>query len=611
MLINALCEYYQVLAQKGRILPPNYSGVKVHYLITLTPDGLIDGIVDHQITEESVNAKGKKKSVVLAQVHAFPKRTEKTGIDGNRIEHRPTYIFGLNYDSKAGIFSPEDKTGKARKSHEAFVSTNLEFIEGLDSPLINAYRAFLNSWNPEEETENPHLLGIAKAYGTAGFAFCLSGEPEYLLQDEAQIKARWEELSTQPTGESADSACSQCAVTGKMAPIARIHSKIKGVPGGSSMGNTLISFNNEAEYSYGHEQSYNSNISQEAMMQYTEALNYLLSQQAHRTTLDDIAVVHWAASGESEYDQLMAQFVFSDNLDEKQTQVLMNGILSNAREGKLTFEGLEGIDNIDPNVTFYMVGFKPNSARLAVKFIYRKRFGTLLQNAAQHQADMMLDTTARPTPVWLLCKQLLNPKSRDEKVNPATLGKLLDAIFHGYNYPESILATVIRRIKADSDDDKNKYIKMNPVRMGIIKAYINRRARLNGQKEEIQMSLDMQSTNPAYLCGRLFAVLESIQLRAANYNLNRTIRDAYFASASSTPAVVFPKIMRLSQYHLSKIGNPKYATDSISEIVDMLGSEFPKTLSLVEQGKFMLGYYQQKSYTDRRIKEAVEAQEEN
>jgi len=52
---------------------------------------------------------------------------------------------------------------------------------------------------------------------------------------------------------------------------------------------------------------------------------------------------------------------------------------------------------------------------------------------------------------------------------------------------------------------------MNDVRMGIIKAYINREDRLNGRKEEIQMSLDNSNTNPAYLCGRLFAVLEYIQ----------------------------------------------------------------------------------------------------
>ena len=65
----------------------------------------------------------------------------------------------------------------------------------------------------------------------------------------------------------------QCAVTGEMAPIARIHGKIKGVAGGLATGAVLVGFNNPSECSYGMEQSYNSNISEAAMKKYTEALN--------------------------------------------------------------------------------------------------------------------------------------------------------------------------------------------------------------------------------------------------------------------------------------------------------------------------------------------------
>ena len=121
------------------------------------------------------------------------------------------------------------------------------------------------------------------------------------------------------------------------------------------------------------------------------------------------------------------------------------------------------------------------------------------------------------------------------------------------------------------------------------------------------MALDKTNTDAAYLCGRLFAVLESIQLRSAGYSLNRTIKDAYFSSACAKPATVFPKLMRLTQYHLAKLGNPKYLNDEIAAIVDLLGSEFPSTLSLEAQGKFIIGYYHQKSDTDTKIKEAQEA----
>ena len=66
------------------------------------------------------------------------------------------------------------------------------------------------------------------------------------------------------------------------------------------------------------------------------------------------------------------------------------------------------------------------------------------------------------------------------------------------------------------------------------------------------MSLNEQSTTPAYVLGRLFAVLESAQIEAAKpTKLNSTIKDRYFTSACASPASVFPMLLRL-QHHISK-----------------------------------------------------------
>ena len=165
MLIHALCEYYDVLAKAGKVLPDGYSTVKIHYLVSLTEDGRIDEIIKHQ--NKVVTNKGKikwePKDIVM------PQRTEKPGIDANIIEHRPLYLFGLNLVGDE--LTPEDKTSKAKKSHEAFVEKNLKFLEGLDSPVINAYRNFLQNWNVEQEIDNESLLGIGKEYGKSGFVY--------------------------------------------------------------------------------------------------------------------------------------------------------------------------------------------------------------------------------------------------------------------------------------------------------------------------------------------------------------------------------------------------------------------------------------------------------
>ncbi len=48
------------------------------------------------------------------------------------------------------------------------------------------------------------------------------------------------------------------------------------------------------------------------------------------------------------------------------------------------------------------------------------------------------------------------------------------------------------------------------------------------------MSLNEQSTIPAYVLGRLFAVLEKVQKEAIP-DLNTTIKDRYFTSACASP----------------------------------------------------------------------------
>lgn len=605
MLIQALCSYYDVLASQQKILPEGYSNVRIHYLVSLTPDGQIDGVIDWQQKKTTEGKNGKVKEVTEPRTVLMPRRTEKPGIDANFIEHRPLYIFGLNRVDDT--LTPTDKTQKAKKSHDAFVTKNRELLQDIDSPVVKAFLAFLDAWQPENETENPYLLSLGKAYATAGFAFCLSGRPDLLLHEDEQVNAVWKEAFRRET-ENSDAVTAQCGITGQTAPIARIHDKIKGVPGGLATGNTLISFKNAAESSYGHEQSYNSNVSEAAMRKYTEALNYLLAGREHKTVLDDMTVLHWAASDNENCDRMFDSFLnFGDKMDTEQTDNFLKKLMEDAREGNFKADRLQTLDDIDPNVDFYIVGLKPNSARLSVKFIYRKKFGDILYHIAEHQNDMQARPDAKPVPLWRIKNELNIPNSKNAAVDPSLMTKIIEAAVYGHDYPYALLAGVIRRVKADSDSENNSYIKMNDVRIGIIKACLNRKARRAGKKEEIKLALDKTNTDAAYLCGRLFAVLESIQLRSANYSLNRTIKDAYFSSACAKPATVFPKLMRLTQYHLAKLGNPRYLNDEIAAIVDLLGSEFPSTLSLEAQGKFIIGYYHQKSDTDTKIKEAQEA----
>ena len=117
------------------------------------------------------------------------------------------------------------------------------------------------------------------------------------------------------------------------------------------------------------------------------------------------------------------------------------------------------------------------------------------------------------------------------------------------------------------------------------------------------MALDIENNDQAYLCGRLFAMLERIQNNASTSELNRTIKDSYFSSACAKPADIFPRLMKLAQYHLKKDDYGIIDNKIVGEIMEKLGDEFPQTLSLNDQGKFIIGYYHQyQSFFKKRDK---------
>ena len=123
------------------------------------------------------------------------------------------------------------------------------------------------------------------------------------------------------------------------------------------------------------------------------------------------------------------------------------------------------------------------------------------------------------------------------------------------------------------------------------------------EKEKTHMvALESKHPEPAYHCGRLLAVIESVQYEALG-KLNTTVVDRFYGAASSRPAVVFGSLLRGAQPHLAKLsGKPAVRgglQKRLMEVCDQI-KEFPKTLSLEQQALFSLGYYHQRAH-DRAV----------
>lgn len=597
MLIRSLCDYYDIQSARGEAASDIMSEQPVHWMVMLTSDGRVADIIDKRIEESVPQKNGKVKIVKKSIVVSLPKRTQKTGIDANIIEHRPLYIFGLNYDAKIGL-TPDDKTGKARKSHEAFVKKNLEFFDGIDSEIARAYVNFIKNWVPENETENEQLKKLGKEYQGSYYIFALDGSPECKLHKDKAVLAKYEKLMAKAAAETAESddGIMMCPIEGERLRAARIHDKIKGIKGGNSVGAVLVNFNSSAFESYGKSQSMNSGISEKAMKKYTSSLNKLLADPMHHIYSDDMTVVFFAMKHDdkAECDLFNGYLNSSNGVTEDSTKADVKAVSENIYHKGQTGNAQVLDDDVDNGVDFFVAGFTPNSSRICQKFMVRNKFGKIIDNVKQHQQDMAICGSNGEIPLWRINKELVSPNSANA-ISPALQSDIFQAILNGTNYPYTLLETVVRRVCTDSDTEDNGFIKINAVRAGLIKAFINRKARINGDKEEITMTLNPENTNPAYLCGRLFAVLEKIQLEATDVKLNRTIKDAYFSSASSRPALIMPRLIDLSNYHLRKLkeGRVIYFSKLINEIMGKIKDSLPTNLSIMEKGEFQLGYFQQ------------------
>ena len=125
------------------------------------------------------------------------------------------------------------------------------------------------------------------------------------------------------------------------------------------------------------------------------------------------------------------------------------------------------------------------------------------------------------------------------------------------------------------------------------------------------MSLNKESNDVPYVLGRLFAIFEEIQYRAnTDHEVNTTISDQYFTTASIMPAVVFPRLGDLAKKHLRKLPVVlrNYYINQIKKLMMRIGKSFPARLSLPEQGAFQLGYYFQ---THERYNGDKKIQEQN
>jgi CRISPR-associated protein Csd1 len=315
-----------------------------------------------------------------------------------------------------------------------------------------------------------------------------------------------------------------------------------------------------------------------------------------RLKIGDATVVFWAAAESSEKAEA-AELTFANMLNPPVDDALETAKLRSVLDAVAKGRPLRELNaDLDPETRIYVLGLAPNASRLSIRFWETGSLQVLAKRLADHYQDLRLEPLpwkSEPA-IWRLLYTTApsrDGKAKAEDIPPQLAGEMARAILTGHRYPRSLLANIIMRFRADHD--------ISGMRVALCKAVLTRDLRfgVNGIKEEIPMSLDKESSSPAYRLGRLFAELENVQ-KAALGGVNASIKDRFFGAASATPASVFSVLLRNTQHHLSRLKKDKpglahVLEKEISEIISGLDSQFPRSLRIEDQGRFAIGYYHQ------------------
>ncbi len=558
MILQALVEYYErrCAREDGALPRPGWERKRLPFIVEITPEGGFVQIADTRVPD------GKR---LVAREFLVPKAIMRTsGVAANLLWDNVEYALGISVDGQ----SP-----RTVEAHKAFLSTITERFGGepADAGVV-ALVEFLAGLPIEQMEHDP--LWAEMVAGNPFISFRLAGHASLICECEL------------PADPAAPAPTGTCLVTGKRAPVSRLHPPLKGIRGANTSGASLVSFNLSAFESYGHEQGDNAPVSEEAAFKYTTALNDLLSSDSRRKAwLGDSTFVFWA---ERQADELVEQGVaslFSDPAPEdpdRQSEAI-RAVLKALSDGSWTAVP-------DDAGRFYVLGLAPNAGRAAVRTWTVASAEEIAKRLQDHFEDIDI---ARPGfsmehPSLFRLLRSIAPQREAKNIPPNLQGDVAYAILTRGPYPISLLAAAIRRSCAEGD--------VTPERAALIKAVVNRHRRASGhQREELSVALDTANPDPAYRLGRLFAALERTQ-QTASPGLNATIKDRYYGAASSTPITVFPRLLDLSNHHLAKIESPHtraWLERLIGEIVDGI-PRIPAHLSLIQQGDFAIGYYHQR-----------------
>ena len=548
MLLEKLCEY----ANRLDLPPEMYIKTPIRWLIDLDREGNLLGFVP---TEGRGGKRDRGKEFLAPHIG------RSSGVQAKLLADSGEYVLGIARE--------KSDPGRVERCHQAFVELVRTCAESTNEPSVNAIRIFVEGLNLQ-------ALPLPEAFDPAyNLTFRVEGT---MPIDLPLVRSFWATTATaEGEGDSIQpSTLMQCLICGEMRPpVKRLPFKIKRIPGGQTSGMAIISANVPAFESYGLEASLIAPTCQEWGERFSKAANELIENDRTHVTIGPLVYLCWTRE---EHGFSLASLLSTPEPEE------VKELLSSA------FTGKQSATDID-EMPFYATALPASGGRVAV----RDWLDTTVGEAKRHLARYFLlqriverdGTEGRPFRFYDLAAATVRDVNKE--LPPNVPRALLHVALKGGPLPSWLLFQAIKRNRSEQ--------RITRPRAALIKMVL-----LSQQDhvtlEDTMETLSTTNHDPAYLCGRLFALLEAVQ-RAAIPGSNTTITDRFFGTASAAPASVFGRLLRGAQAHLNKLRKERPGTyEALQrrlEDVQVGLTTFPRTLTLEGQGLFSLGYYHQRA----------------
>lgn len=578
MILQAL---YQLAQEEGLAEDLDFQMVPVGYVIALGNG--TSTLIPRMDTP--LDGKGKPRAAPMR----IPRQEGRTSGDkAYFLVDKADYVAGWDPSEK-------QKAAKLQNRSQLFrVRVQLALAaQRPQSPEAKALQAVSDFMDlPEDQRIAPFLAHLGpnptdadrKALASALFAFQhapAGPDPVHLLPG---VQAFWR-TQRERTVENANTIC---LVTGHLCEPVDVHPPVKGVPGGNTSGAALVSFNSAAFESYGLSNNANAPVSREASETCAAALNRLLAASpihpdGHRLPRrnlrlsDDTAALFWNAKDGADLDWLLE--LSGDNPDSVRL------LLESPKAGRPA--------PIKDGSRFFTLLISGAQGRSIVRNFLDSSTQTAARAVEQFLDDVQIEKpSGKGTgayPLWVLLRSLA-ALGKTENLPPNLASEVYLAAIRDRPLPPFVLSAAVRRNRAEGPGGESFAARCALIRASLIRLS-------HPQRKEIPVSLDTTRPEGAYHLGRLLAVLDKCQQDALG-SVNATLVDRYYGAASSTPAAIFPTLLRNNRHHLAKLRKEKAGwaiiqERLIQEVMDGLDT-FPRTLNLEHQGLFALGFHHQR-----------------